>query len=624
VGVISISLCGVGLAADDSPPLSGNGDPTNDLPGTLHDFTSTAPVDEYKSLAPDDEGCIACHVGPDLNHEPSVYTGYLVSDSTNYVTVEQPTENTSGLVGPESGVCLDCHDGTVPLGSFAGSSRPNQEMVADAAGNFGTDLRLHHPVSFAYPSDDQDWYNLNPSTGGTGRNSRGDPSELFVKVGDQLFMECVTCHDQHTHYQENNPYNEPYYGSYRWGHFVRMRSICFFCHPRYQDDIDANRKVGVGSDGGQKNEDIGHHLPHRNDPFGLLNGTDGATWDGQHLVGNQKFACVMCHDIDGKGTYGHGHNSACVECHYRWKPDLDDPNAPTAPLEGALNADGTPVDGHHSAGSSRWRPFNDATDDNGTPDDPDDDFPIPETGCYVCHADPVTGRLTGTMYGGKMTPGCGDCHEDRWSEDAPIEVTPRDPFATKTAEPITLSADVMVPGTNTAYTGDIVYQFGFGDGSAPTPLIEVKSTGKVEVEHIYAQAGTYIGFVAVSAEGMSQPTVVEFEVVVEDPDIAEPEDVWAVTEHAPGGDVLFDMTFEAAPGEGGDVLNGVKTTPDGVSSMAIGMKMGNVIFWVDLQVSLSVWGFGNTYFGNILGGDTMAGTVITPAGSVYTYEGELK
>ncbi len=39
--------------------------------------------------------------------------------------------------------------------------------------------------------------------------SRGNPTDLFVKVGDQLFIECVTCHDQHTHYQENNPYNDP-------------------------------------------------------------------------------------------------------------------------------------------------------------------------------------------------------------------------------------------------------------------------------------------------------------------------------------------------------------------------------------------------------------------------------
>jgi hypothetical protein len=198
------------------------------------------------------------------------------------------------------------------------------------------------------------------------------------------------------------------------------------------------------------------------------------------------------------------------------------------------------------------------------------------------------------------------------------------PFEGETAQTITLDAAVMVPGTNTAYTGDIVYQFMFGDGSAPTALIEVKSTGKVEVEHIYAQAGTYTGFVSVSADGMTAPTVVEFEVIVEDPDIVEPADVWAITEATVPDLTLFDITFEAAPGEGGDVLNGVKTTPSGVTSMAIGMKMGNVIFWVDLQVTLSTWGFGNTYFGNILGGDTVVGTVITPVGSVHTFEGELK
>ncbi len=66
---VTFTLCSAGFA-QGPPPLSGDGDPTNDLPGTLHDFTSTSPVPEY-ALAPDGEGCIACHAGPDLNHDPS-------------------------------------------------------------------------------------------------------------------------------------------------------------------------------------------------------------------------------------------------------------------------------------------------------------------------------------------------------------------------------------------------------------------------------------------------------------------------------------------------------------------------------------------------------------------------
>ncbi len=281
--------------------------------------------------------------------------------------IPQPTENTTGWVGSESGICLDCHDGTVPVGAFDGSSNESQEMLD---GVLGTDLRVHHPVSFAYPADHDpndpdDTWNLNPSTGGTGPNDRGNPlaAGLFVRVGDQLIIECVTCHDQHTHYQANNPDNVQYHGSYRWGHFVRMNGICFFCHPRYQDDIDANRKVGIGSrDKPLKTADNGHHMPHRQDPFGLTTGPLDADGDplgyydaaNKEMVNNQEFACVQCHDIDGEGTYGHGHNSACVECHYNWTPDpIDSPY----PDESTF--------GHHGLGSSRWNPLGNATDANG-------------------------------------------------------------------------------------------------------------------------------------------------------------------------------------------------------------------------------------------------------------------
>ncbi len=177
---VALTLCNVGFA---QPPLSGNGDPTNDLPGTLHDFSSTSPTSPLVSA--DDVGCLACHDGPDLNHDPSEVlpadytTSQLVSitDSDGTVIplsynvarpIPPPTENTSGFVGPESGVCLDCHDGTVPVGRFPQSVDPDFPMDDD--GNLGTDLRVHHPVSFAYPSDAVDWYNLNPSTGGTGGN----------------------------------------------------------------------------------------------------------------------------------------------------------------------------------------------------------------------------------------------------------------------------------------------------------------------------------------------------------------------------------------------------------------------------------------------------------------------
>ncbi len=215
-----------------------------------------------------------------------------------------------------------------------------------------------------------------------------------------------------------------------------------------------------------------------------------------------------------------------------------------------------------------------------------------------------------------------------WSEDLPITVvpnptskpTPGAPFKTLKGEPVTLDAAVTVLGTNTAYTGDIVYQFDFGDGTSPSPLVEVKSTGKVEVEHVYAQSGDYVGHVSVTAEGMTQPTVVPFDVTVEDPVISEPDPFWTITEE---DGTVFDLEYTVTAGTGVEAITGLKTASDGSVTTVVGAKMGNVIYWIDMHFTLGSYALGNIYFGNILGSDEMSGVVIYPSGLLQTYTGEL-
>lgn len=659
IGIVMVlMLSNVGFAqrfTDDNHPWDLSGDPTNDLPGTTHDFAHDAlpPGTPLVPTAdPQPEGCLACHDGPDLNHDESTFAGYTVSSTvgTYHVLIDyipgdigDPTENADsanpGLVGEglgrESGICMDCHDGTVPLDAFDGSVNPLKDgsvvgpIDPTADGYFGIDLRHHHPVSFAYPPDSgPDIYNLNPSTGGTGSNGRGDPSDLFVLKDGNLMIECVTCHNQHTHYQENNPLDQQSHGSYRTGHLVRMSSICFFCHPRYQDDVQDRNPSPYGVDMGDHDGDPstpdvdlkttanGHHLPGRNDPFGLARGAAGATWDGTHLVNNQKFACVMCHNIDGAGTYGHGHNSACTKCHFKWVPDPLTSPAPTDPS----------AKGHH--GLNRGDPL-------GTGQ------------CYLCHADPVTGKLTGTQFGDITTPSCGECHFDPWSAAVtgdPITVNIGD-YEGTTGEAVNFIAEVMVAGTNTAYTEDITYQWYFGDGTVPTFPVTVKTNGSVEISHVFAASpiddnGTpldpsddfpipYVGYVSVTAEGMDGPVIQEFEIVVTDPPPPDPVDAWTVAEDPngtpsdPSDDITFDITFQTAPGSTGDVLTGEKKTAGGATSLAFGTKMGGVIYWIDMVFDMRNWGVGNTYFANIGGGE-MTGVVITPAGTFHTFTAEEK
>jgi hypothetical protein len=609
IGVtLMLLLSGIGYGQDNVPredpgepphPWSYVGDPTNDLPGTLHDFSSTAYDDPngrgVPLVNPNDPGCIACHDGPDWNHTRSLIgesaDGYGVSLTTENSIVRQPTQPTTTspvVIGPESGLCLDCHDGTVKLGDFPGSVAPNMEMRP--AGIFGTDLRHHHPVSFDYPVGDV--YNLNPSTGGTGGNSRGDPSGLLI--GENKTIECVTCHDQHSQFQENNPTDAEYHGSYRTGNFVRMRSICFFCHPRYQDDLGPDRNPGIlpADVGGAKTASNGHHFPGRDDPYGIARGTKGVyteDWD-QH---NQKFACVMCHIV---GDVHLGHNSDCRKCHTRWEPDPEHSPAPTDEAS----------KGHH--GTNRWDPMGLATN------------PANRGDCYLCHADPVTRQLTGTSFGSITTPSCSECHTDIWSQPLPIEVTYSGDTEGTVGEEASLSADVQVPGSNTSYTGDISYQWYFGDGTAPEFPVTVKSNGSVAAKHTYSVAGTYTGYISVTAEGMSGPVVQEFTVIVSEPAPPEP-DMWVVTEDVEPDDIVFEIMFDEAPGSNGDVLTGTKVM-NGATSLAFGTKMGGVIFWIDMEFSLQSWGVGNTYFGNI-GDDEMSGVVITPTGGFHSFSAEL-
>jgi hypothetical protein len=191
-----------------------------------------------------------------------------------------------------------------------------------------------------------------------------------------------------------------------------------------------------------------------------------------------------------------------------------------------------------------------------------------------------------------------------------------------TLEELTLEAEVNVFGTNSAYTGDITYQWFFGDGSMPPPPVSIKSNGTVSADHVYPAAGTYTGFVTVS-DGETAPVTAEFDVEVTDPVPPDAPDLWAVEEDTDGDltpDVFFDITFESAPGASGTVLTGTKVQ-GGVTSLAFGVEMGPTIFWIDMELSLQSWGVGNTYFGN-KGGGEMSGVVITPASTFHTFAGE--
>ena len=156
-----------------------------ELAGSVHDFSS-----ESWSAG---ELCIVCHTphnadlteadSPLWNHELTTasFTGY--SSSTLEATPGQPSGSTK--------LCLSCHDGTVALDSFGGST--GSTMIPGNA-SLGTDLSDDHPVSIVY--DDtlaaQDGGLHPPSSTGSGLGRSIDPDLLKDHQ-----LECSSCHDVH-------------------------------------------------------------------------------------------------------------------------------------------------------------------------------------------------------------------------------------------------------------------------------------------------------------------------------------------------------------------------------------------------------------------------------------------
>ncbi|MEZ5072905.1 MAG: cytochrome c3 family protein [Bacteroidales bacterium] len=167
------------------------------IAGTAHDFSG-------ESWAPSsNKGCGVCHTthqaasqadAPLWNHESTVVASYELYSSPTFdgsATLTNP--------GASSRLCLSCHDGTVALENFGGTT--GGSTFVDAAyrigGATGGNLSADHPISFEYTDA------LAASDGGL-----HPPSTAFSGLGgsiasDLLFnnrMECASCHDVHNRY----------------------------------------------------------------------------------------------------------------------------------------------------------------------------------------------------------------------------------------------------------------------------------------------------------------------------------------------------------------------------------------------------------------------------------------
>jgi predicted CXXCH cytochrome family protein len=173
------------------------------------------------------EACLPCHVTRDAseagaplwNHELSdalvipyespAGTLDATVDMTRDMTVDMTTDMTPDMTfymtfymttgGPDGGItaaCLGCHDGTVALDAFGGSSGGLSGSAVRIAPEkrIGPDLSRDHPVGFVYDSS------LAATDGGL-RDPANAPSGLGGTIAEDLLvdgrMECSSCHDVH-------------------------------------------------------------------------------------------------------------------------------------------------------------------------------------------------------------------------------------------------------------------------------------------------------------------------------------------------------------------------------------------------------------------------------------------
>ena len=164
------------------------------ITGSAHDFTSSA--------WSGGRICIACHTPH--NADTSVTDAPLWNhrnSTATYTLYASATFNAGGTIGQPSGLsklCLSCHDGTVAVDSFGGTTGSTN---ITARNNMGTSLSDDHPIGFVYNTAlaTADGSLHDPTTksvtiGSGGQTKTGSIASVMLYNNK---LECSSCHDVH-------------------------------------------------------------------------------------------------------------------------------------------------------------------------------------------------------------------------------------------------------------------------------------------------------------------------------------------------------------------------------------------------------------------------------------------
>lgn len=184
VGLLTVTVAGLFLSGVASAQIT----------GTAHDLQTELGNSDI---------CVVCHAPHNnqnadgellWNHDPSANVGLF----TTYSSVTLDPGASPGQPGPVSLLCLSCHDGSVAVDSFGGTTGTlNIDNIAFTTGQtpFGISLGNDHPIGLTYIEGAANEMNTIATTAVT----FGDASAGFVS--DLLFgadvVECASCHDVH-------------------------------------------------------------------------------------------------------------------------------------------------------------------------------------------------------------------------------------------------------------------------------------------------------------------------------------------------------------------------------------------------------------------------------------------
>lgn len=155
--------------------------------GSAHDFSG----ETWNSTG---EICIVCHTPH--NSDVSVSNAPLwnhESTTASFTTYTSASMNaTTGQPDASSKLCLSCHDGTVAVDNFSGTTTGTTFLSGNSS--LDTDLSDDHPVSFTYDatlaSNDGGLKDPSIANSGLGGTIAND-----MLIGGQV--QCASCHDVH-------------------------------------------------------------------------------------------------------------------------------------------------------------------------------------------------------------------------------------------------------------------------------------------------------------------------------------------------------------------------------------------------------------------------------------------